>query len=75
MIVSANLERQAKKVYLELKKLRKKGWFSRDVSDMLIEKYGQDKKIYCETINENQKQINKLYDENKTLAKKINKLR
>ena len=44
MIVSANLERVAKKIYKQVSKFRKKGWFSKDISEFLIRKYA-DKKM------------------------------
>ena len=72
MIVSANLEKLAKKIYKQVNKIRKKGWFSKDMSEFLIKKYA-DKKMMIEELNELTKDRNKLDDEIKDLAKKINK--
>lgn len=72
MIVSANLERLAKKVYKDINKIRKKGWFSKDVSEFLIKQYG-DKKMLIAELNELTKERNKLDDKIKELAKKINR--
>ena len=51
MIVSANLEKQARKIYLKINKLRKKGWFSQDISQMLIRKYANEKDILIRQLN------------------------
>lgn len=75
MIASCNLEKQAKKIYLKITKVRKKGWFSQDITEMLINKYGSDKKQMLEQIKDNQKQVDKLHKENRELAKKVNKIK
>ena len=74
MIVSANIEKTAKKLYKQVSKLRKKGWFSQDISEFLIKKYA-DKKMLIAELNELTKIRNKLDDEIKEIAKKINKLK
>ena len=72
MIVSANVEKLAKKVYKEVSKFRKKGWFSKDISEFLIKKYA-DKKMLIAELDELTKQRNKTEEQMKQLAKKINK--
>ena len=73
MIVSANLEKQASKIYLKISKIRKKGWFSKDISDLLIRKYANEKDVLLEQLKDNQKEINRLYNKNTEIAKKIKK--
>lgn len=75
MIVSANLDKQARKIYVKINKLRKKGWFSSDISVMLVKKYGEEKKFLIEELNEKSQERNKLDEQIKTLAKKINKIK
>jgi len=73
MIVSANLEKQAKRIYYQITKLRKKGWFSSDITEMLITKYGEERKILIEQLNELTQERDKLEEQMKELAKRINK--
>ena len=74
MIVSANVERVAKKIYKQVSKLRKKGWFSQDITEFLIKKYA-DKKMLIAELNERTKDRNKLDDEIKEIVKKIKNLK
>ncbi len=74
-IVSVALNKETEKIYNKINKLRKYGWFSKDVRQMLINKYGNEKDILVQQLTENQKEINKLYGQNKELAKKINKVK
>ena len=74
MIVSANLEKIAKKVYKSVSKFRKKGWFSQDISEFLIKKYA-DKKMLIEELDELTKQRDKLEEQMKQLARRINKIK
>ena len=75
MIVSANLETKARKIYLKINKLRKKGWFRQDKSAMLIKKYADEKDVMVEILNEKQKERNKLDNEIRSLAKKVNHIK
>lgn len=75
MIVSANLEKQSRKIYLKINKLRPKGWFSKDITEMLIKKYANENDIVVEQIADNQKEIDRLYKKNQELAKKVNKFK
>ena len=72
MIVSANLERVAKKIYKQVSKFRKKGWFSKDITEFLIKKYA-DKKMLIEELNELTTERNKTEDKIKAIAREINK--
>ena len=74
MIVSANLEKLAKKIYKDVSKFRKKGWFSKDISEFLIKKYA-DKKTLIAELNELSKKRDKLEEQIKQLARRINKIK
>ena len=71
MIVSANLRGQALKIYNKINKLRKKGWFSKDISVMLVKNYANEKDIIVQQIKDNQKEIDRVYKQNQDLAKKL----
>lgn len=74
LIISANLTKQAWKIYKQLIKVRKEyGWFSKWLSRKIIHDFGDKKNILKEQIIENQNEIDKLYKENKELAQQINK--
>lgn len=73
MIVSANLDKQTERIYRKITKLRKKGWFSKDVQQMLIKKYGEERHILIEQLNELTEERDKLEGQMKELAKKVNK--
>jgi len=75
MIVSANIENKAKKIYNQINKLRSKGWFSKDITNMLIEKYGSDKQCMLNELAELDKQEKEVWKRKQELAKKINKLK
>lgn len=75
MIVSANLGKATARIYKKISQLRKYGWFSKDVQQMLIKKYGEERKILIEQINELTKERNKLDNQIKQLAKRINKIK
>ena len=74
MIVSANVEKLAKKIYKDVSKFRKKGWFSKDITEFLIKKYS-DKKLLIAELNELTKQRDKLEEQMKQLARRINKIK
>ena len=74
MIVSANLERIAKKVYKDVCKFRKKGWFSKDITEFLIKKY-VDKKMLIAELTELDKQEKEIWKAKQEIAKKMNKLK
>lgn len=69
-----NLDNESQKIYRKINKLRKYGWFSRDIQNLLKIKYGTSKKILVQILNDKQKQRNKLDDDIKKIAKRINKL-
>ena len=73
MIVSAHLDKQTERIYRKITKLRKYGWFSKDVQQMLIKKYGEERQIMIEQLNELTEERNKLDEKIKELAKKVNK--
>jgi len=75
MIVSCNLENKSKKIYNQINKLRSKGWFSKDITKMLIENYGSDKQCMINELAELDKQDKVIYKRKQELAKKINKLK
>ena len=70
-----NLDKISSKIYRKINKLRPYGWLSRDVQELLKSKYGVDKEILTTILNEKQKQRNRLDDEIRDLAKKINKIK
>ena len=75
MIVSANLDKQTERIYRKIVKLRKYGWFSKDVQQMLVKKYGEERQIMIEQLNELTQERDKLEEQMKELAKKINKIK
>ena len=75
MIVSANIENKAKKIYNQINKIRTKGWFSKDITDMLVNKYGCDKQTLINELADLNKQENKIWKRKQELSKKIKKLK
>jgi len=75
MIVSANIENKAKKIYNQINKIRSKGWFSQDISAMLIKKYADEKKVLLEQMDDLDKEEKRIWKEKQELAKKIEKLK
>ena len=75
MIVSVSLGKATEKIYKRINKIRKYGWFSKDVQQMLIKKYGEEKKELITELTELQTQRNKLEEQIKQLAKRINKIK
>ena len=71
-IMSVNLNKNAAKIYIKIGKIRHKGWFSKDVNEMLEKKYGNEKKQLLEELLQKQAQRDDIESEIKTLAKKIN---
>lgn len=74
-IVSANLNENAVKIYNQLNKIRQKGWFSKDVSEMLILKYGDKKKQLLQELSEGQAERDKWEIKIRETAKKLNKFK
>ena len=75
-IASANLTKPAWKLYKKLMQIRKEhGWFSKWISRKIINDFGDKKDIIKKQIIENQKEIDRLYKENKEFAQQINKLK
>ena len=77
MIVSASLSDLGRVIYKKLNKLRPKGWFSRFVSEQLVEHYGKDfeKKINTEYLVELQVKRNRLEKEIDKVVKKLKRLK
>ena len=72
---TVNLDEISSRIYTKVKKLRRYGWLSRDVQDMLKEKYGKDKKLLSQVLYDEQKKRDKHDEKIRKLAKKINKLK
>ena len=74
---SANLNDIAFIIYTKINKLRPYGWFSRFVSEQLVEHYYKDfeKKINIEYLCEITKERNKLDKEIQQIQKKIKRCR
>lgn len=77
MIVSASLSDLGRVIYKKLNKLRHKGWFSKFVSEQLIDHYGKEfeKKINTEYLVELQVKRNKLEKEIDQVVKKLKRLK
>lgn len=74
LIVSANLTKEAWKVYRKLNCL-KSFQFSKWVSQKLIKDFGQEKNLLIEQLNKLTEERNKIEEEIKEIAKKINKIK
>lgn len=76
-IVSGNLNEIATLIYRKLYKVKDKGWFSKFISEKLIEEYGTNftKKVLTEQLHTKTKERNKLDDEVKRIAKKLMKVK
>ena len=72
---SINLDEETEKIYKKVNKARKYGWFSREIQELLKTKYGTDKKILIQMLNDIQNQRTKLEDQGRGLAKRINKVK
>jgi|TARA_Y100000310_G_scaffold344207_1_gene455731 hypothetical protein len=75
MIKSVNLGKRTSKIFNKVNRLRRYGWFSKDVQEMLIRKYGEEKKLLFTELNDKQKQRDRLEEDIKKIAKRINKCR
>ena len=75
MIVSANLNKEAERIYRQINKLRKYGWFSKDVQEMLQKKYGNEKNKLLTRMSDLDKEEEKITNEKQDIAKKLNKLK
>ena len=75
MIVSASLSDLARVIYKKLNKVRHKGWFSRFVSEQLVEHFSKnfEKKILTENLVEITKNRNKLEKQISQVVKKLKK--
>ena len=74
MIVSANLDKATGKIYKQIAKLRKYGWFSKDVQEMIKNKY-EGKKTLITQLSEITEERDKIEEQMKEIAKKINKIK
>ncbi len=74
---SANLSEIAFIIYSKLERVRPYGWFSKFVSDKLVEHYYKDfeKKILTEHLVELQQKRNKFDEECKKIVKKLKRLK
>lgn len=75
MIVSVSLDKATERIYKRINKIRDYGWFSKDVQQMLIKRYGEEKKELIAELNQKQLERNKLEEQIKQLAKRINKIK
>ena len=75
MIVSVSLGKATERIYKRINKIRKYGWFSKDVQQMLTKRYGEEKKELLAELNQKQEDRNKLEEQIKQLAKRINKIK
>lgn len=71
--ISANLYPIPQIIFNKLNEIKPHGWFSRFVNEALMDRYIKhfEEKVYKEVIAENNKEIIKLTEQNKELAKKI----
>ena len=74
-IVSVSLDKISQKIYDKINKQRNYGWFSKDVQEMLRQKYGTDKKQEVQELLRMQEQLKKLDEEVRAKAKKISKMK
>ncbi len=74
-IVSISLDKETEKIIKKVNRLRKYGWLSKDIRDFLKHKYGADKAILVQLLQDKQKQRDKLEEQIKELAKRINKVK
>jgi len=73
MIKSVNLDKRTSKIFNRVNRKRRYGWFSQDVQQMLIKKYGEEKKILLSELNDKQKERDKIEEDIKQIAKRLNK--
>ena len=76
-IVSANLSEIAFLIYKKVNRVRDKGWFSKFVSESLVDKYGKDfeQNINKDFLVELQERRNKIEEEIKKVVEKLRKVR